>query len=166
MKSWLLDASADLVHSHTEGETSIYTLKLVFVDMFNRQRKHFATVEIPAQDTPTARVSFTAMSSVTMKVGIVKEVTDLKIHVFLSDRVVTVPNRKVPKFNPGESICLAEPLDPAADATACCLVDLPLTYPPPFNPESVCLQTVNADVMSSDGRTLYRLCADPFYLGA
>lgn len=163
MKSWLLDASMELVHSHDEGEISIYTVLLTFVDLFGNARKHFATAELPIGKNFQTRVSFTAMSSVNIRAGLVEGVADLKVRVLFADQTVDVDNTMVVPIKPGQLIQLVEHLDISSGNGSFKEVGLP--YNLPFEPEALCLQSVNADVLDESGKLLYRLSADPLPRG-
>jgi len=163
MKSRFLDASSRLIHSHDEQDTSIYTLELRFVDLFSRERKHVATIELPKSQEPKTMVSFTAMSSVNMRVGVVQRITDLKVFVLTMEGVVETDNRHDHSFDIGDSVYLIEHLDPADESGKIC--HIPLHNPLPFDANSLCLQSVNADVLDDSGEILNRLSADPLYIG-
>lgn len=156
--SWLLDASIELVHSYDEGDTRLYTVILKFKDLFGNDRKHFATADFPKSQVLQTRVSFTAMSSVSAKPGLVEAVSDLKIRVMFSDRTVDADNRHMFPIKPGQLIHLVEHLDAASGDGALCEVAIP--YNLPFSPEALCLQSVNADLLDDAGNLLYRLSAD------
>ena len=159
MKSWLLDASIELVHSHDEDNTSIYTVILKFKDLFGNDRKHFATTEFPKSQSLQTRVSFTAMSSVNVKLGLVDAVSDLKIRVMFSDRTVEVDNRHGFAIKRGELAHLVEHMDVASGEGT--LTEVVVPYNLQFSPEALCLQSVNADLLDDTGTILYRLSADP-----
>lgn len=163
MKSRFLDASSKLIHSHDEQDTSIYTLELRFVDLFSRERKHVATIELPKSQEPKTMVSFTAMSSIDMRVGVVQRVTDLKVFVLTVGGVVETDNRHDHSFKMGDPVYLIEHLDPADESGKIC--HIPLHSPLPFDTNSLCLQSVNADVLDDSGKILHRLSADPLYIG-
>ncbi len=159
MKSWLLDASMELVHSHDEGETSIYTVFLKFKDLFGNERRHFSTTDLPKSKSLQTRVSFTAMSSVNIRAGLVESVSDLKVRVLFSDRAIDADNSHAMPVKAGQLVQLVEHLDVASGENK--FYDAVLPYNLPFEPEALCLQTVNADVLDDSGALLYRLSADP-----
>ena len=158
MKSWLLDASMELVHSHDEGDTSIYTVILKFKDLFGNDRKHFATADFPKSQGLQTKVSFTAMSSVSIRPALVESVADGKARVVFSDRTVDALNPYNFDVKRGQLVYLVEHLDIICDTPA--LQEIVIPYNVPFSPEALCLQTVNADLLDGDGNLLYRLSAD------
>jgi|SRR5688572_5323608 len=163
MNSWLLDASMELVHSHDEDTIRIYTVVLKFKDLFGNERKHFATAELPQQQTIQTRVSFTAMSSVNIRAGLVEHVSDVNIRVLLADSTVDVGNTHAHDFRRGQLVYLVEHLNILAGDNTLHNVVVPYTLP--FSPEALCLQTVNADLLDDAGNLLYRLSADPLPRG-
>ncbi len=158
MTSWLLDASMELTHSHDEGDTSIYTVRLAFKDLFGNSRKHFGTTELPKKPLQT-RVSFTAMSSVNVRAGLVEDVSDLKIRILFSDCSIDADNTHSVPVKRGQLVKLVEHLDVASGDSR--FINAVLPYDLPFDAEALCLQTVNADVLDESGTLLYRLSADP-----
>lgn len=158
MKSWLLDASMELVHSHDEGDTSIYTVILKFKDLFGNDRKHFASADLPKSQVLQTRVSFTAMSSISARLALVETVMDGKVRVMFSDRTVDASNPYSFDVKRGQLVHLIEHLDVVSNEGALCEVVVP--YNIPFSPEALCLQTVNADLLDDAGNLLYRLSAD------
>jgi len=158
MKSWLLDASMELEHSYDENDTRIYTVILKFKDLFGNERKHFATIDFPKTQNLQTRVSFTAMSSVNSRPGLVEAVSDLKIRVMFSDRVIDADNRHMFPVKRGQVVLVVEHLDAASGEGNLCEVVIP--YNIPFSPEALCLQAVNADLLDDTGNLLYRLSAD------
>jgi len=157
--SWLLDATNEVVHSHDEGDTSIYTVVLQFKDLFGNERKHIGTIELSKTKVLQTRVSFTAMSSVSIRSGLVENVSDLKIRVMFSDRTIDAENRHMFDIQPGQIVHLVERLDIASGEGK--LGEVAIPYHIPFDPETLCLQTVNADILDDAGDMLYRLSADP-----
>lgn len=158
MKSWLLDASMELVHSHDENDIRIYTVILKFRDLFGNARQHFDTVALPISQVVQTRVSFTAMSSVGAKPGLVERVTDLEVRILFADRTIDIPNRHMFPTRAGQLVHVIEHLDVVSGDGR--LHDIAIPYNLPFSPEALCLQTVNADVMDDAGNLLYRLSAD------
>jgi hypothetical protein len=159
MKSWLLDASMELTLSHEEGETSIYLVRLKFKDLFGNERSHFATAELPKLKQLQTRVSFTAMSSVNIRAGLVENVSDLKIRVMFSDCSVDADNLHTFPIKAGQLVHLVEHLDVVSGDGK--FYDAVLPYNLPFDPEALCLQAVNADILDEAGTLLYRLSANP-----
>ena len=158
MKSWLLDASMELVHSHDEGDTRIYMVILRFKDLFGNDRKHIGTVDFPKSQGLQTKVSFTAMSSISAKLALVESVMDSKVRVLFSDRTVDALNPHAFQVKRGELVYLIEHLDVIANDGI--LYEVVIPYNIPFSPEALCLQTVNADLLDGDGNLLYRLSAD------
>lgn len=158
MKSWLLDATMELVHSHDEGDASVYTVILKFKDLFGNDRTHFATTEFSKPGNLHTRVSFTAMSSISTKLALVESVMDGKVRVMFSDRTVDASNPYSFQVKRGQLVYLIEHLDVVANDGTLCEVVIP--YEIPFSPEALCLQTVNADLLDDAGNLLYRLSAD------
>jgi len=158
MKSWLLDASMELVHSHDEGDTSIYTVILKFKDLFGNDRRHFSTADLPKSQGLQTRVSFTAMSSISARLALVETVMDGKVRVMFSDRTVDACNPYGFNVARGQLVHLIEHLDVVSNEGM--LQEVVIPYNIPFSPEALCLQTVNADLLDDAGNLLYRLSAD------
>ena len=158
MKSWLLDASMELVHSHDEGDTSIYTVTLRFKDLFGNDRVHLDTASLPKSQILQTRVSFTAMSSISARLALVETVMDGSVRVMFSDRTVDALNPYNFQVKRGQLVHLIEHLDVVSNEGA--LREVVIPYNIPFSPEALCLQTVNADLLDGAGNLLYRLSAD------
>lgn len=160
-KSRFLDAEVDLVHIRDEGDESIYSLRLGFVDPLGRQRKHMETVVLPGSLVTTHRVSFTAMSSVNLRTGIVEKVSDLKINIMLfNGSKIVVDNHHDQDLMMGQAVCIIEHFDVMSTDRNLSLVVLP--HPLPISSDMLCLQSVNADILNEAGEMIYRMSADPF----
>lgn len=161
MMKRFLDAEMDVTPSHDEGDNRIYAVSLSFKDLYGRDRKHFSTVELPRSMTLQTRVSFTAISSVNPRMGLVEAVSDLTIKVMLHDQIVEVPNTHDFILNRGDQVCVVERLQ--ADEHQ--LRDVVLPMQMACTMDTLCLQTVNADILDDAQRLLYRLAADPLIGG-
>jgi hypothetical protein len=152
----------ELMHSHDEGDIAIYTLRLQFIDPLGNKRSHFTTVSLPKSCNPQNRISFTAISSVDVKIGIVEAVSDLKIKVLLFNGTrLAIDNRHDFDFLVGDTVSILEHYDVMDNSQM--LSDFALPYPLDIEPELLRLQSVNADLIDESGELVYRLSADPFY---
>jgi len=163
MKSRFLDAAAELNHVSTNRNEATYSLQLTFVDPFGRNRKHIAMATLPRDTVVQNRVSFTAISSADVRLGVVNKITDLQVDVLLFDgSSMTVGNRHEPEFVVGDKVTVIERLDlknPDGQMTwALLLCPLEITH------ELLVLQTVNADILDDSGNLIYRMSADPLFV--
>ena len=159
----LLDAKMMLTHSHDDSEFSVYTIELQFVDLFGRKRKHADTVGLPRGSKPQNRISFTAMSSVNMRIGVVKEVSDLKTKVLFSDEAqIEVSNYHDHAPVVGDVVCVLEHFYIGPNNG---LTHVLIPHPMDVDADLLSLQSVNADVLDESGELVYRLSADPLFKG-
>lgn len=158
-KSRFLDAEMDLVFSHDEGSDSIYIVNLKFMDPFGRQRSHYVTISLPSSLKLEERVSFTAMSSINLRLGIVICVSDLVIEIMtLNGSKMAIANAHEHDFKMGDRIGVIEHVDESGQIM---LVGIP--YPFSFDQESLYIQSVNADLLDASGKLVVRFCADPLH---
>lgn len=161
MAQRFLDATMEVRPSHDEGENRVYEVILAFKDLHGRDRKHISTIEFPRSLGLQTRVSFTALSSVNPRMGLVAEISDLAIRVMLPGEIVTVPNTHDFGFSRGDQVCVVERLQ--ADEHQ--LRDVVVPAQMSCTLETLCLQSVNADILDGAENLLYRLAADPFIGG-
>ena len=163
MKSRFLDAAAELNHVRDNRDEATYSLELTFVDPFGRNRKHKTVANLPRSIKVQHRVSFTAMSSANVRIGVVEKISDLQIDVLLFDgsRVV-VGNHHEPEFSTGDKVTVVERIDPTNIDRQVSLVVLPC--PLGIAGELLCLQSVNADILDDAGNMIYRMSADPLFI--
>lgn len=163
MKSRFLDAAAELNHIRDNRNEATYSLQLTFVDPFGRNRKHTAMVTLPRDTVVQNRVSFTAISSADVRIGVVEKVTDLRVDVMLFDgSKVSVGNRHEPDFTVGDKVTVVERLDPTNINRQMSLAILP--HPLEMDHEFLALQTVNADILDDSGNLIYRMSANPLFV--
>ena len=163
MKSRFLDAAVELNHVRNNRDEATYSLELTFVDLFGRDRKHKTMATLPRSTNVQHRVSFTAMSSANIRVGVVEDVNDLEVHVLLfeGNRVV-IGNRHEPEFAVGDKVTIVERMDPADLDRQITLAVLPC--PLEMAGELLCLQSVNADILDASGNMIYRMSSDPLFV--
>ena len=162
MKSWLLDADMNLEFSHQEDEMNIYTLKLSFTDLYDNRRWHLTNIELPHTVQPKTRISFTALSSVDARVGIIAKVSDLEIEISVLNNLVTLPNSHTYDFRAGDIVYLVEHLGTSEEQG---FVETIIPFNRILNKEMLCLQSVNAEILGQDDQVLYRLSMSPLDKG-
>lgn len=162
MKSRFLDAAAELNHVRDNRDEATYSLELTFVDPFGRDRKHKTMAALPRSTVVQHRVSFTAMSSANVRIGVVEDMNDLEVHVLLFDGSrVMIGNRHEPEFVVGDKVTIVERMDPTDMDRQVTLAVLPC--PLEMASELLCLQSVNADILDDSGNLIYRMSADPLF---
>ena len=162
MKSRFLDAAAELNHIRDDRNETTYSLQLTFVDPFGRNRKHTAMVTLPRDIVVQNRVSFTAISSADVRIGVIEKITDVQVDVMLFDgSKVSIGNRHEPEFVTGDKVTVIERLDPMNTDRRMSLAVLPC--PLRMAHELLALQTVNADILDDSGSLIYRMSADPLF---
>lgn len=150
----------DVTPSYEEGDTIVYNMELRFTDLFGRERCHTATLDLPKGQAFEERISFTAISSVNMRVGVVERVESMFVRIMLfGGEFVQVASRKDHQFEAGMPVCVIEHMNIADPDQMLEYVALP--HPLEVNPDDLRLQSVNADVLDASGNLLYRLSADP-----
>ena len=155
----LLDASMDVTLSHQEQDSDIYNMTLRFVDIFGRQRNHTATIDIPKGTKFQERVSFTAMSSVNMRPGVVERIEGNSARIMLlGGDFVSLGYHKDHPVQPGETVCVIEHMDVTDPGHQ--LEYVALKHPLSVDQDLLRLQAINADVLDESGQLLYRLSAD------
>tara|TARA_S200002703_G_C3761936_1_gene234546 strand:- start:649 stop:1077 length:429 start_codon:yes stop_codon:yes gene_type:complete len=133
------------------------------VDLFGRERKHADTASFPKGFKPQDRVSFTAMSSVNMRTGVVKEVSDLKTRVLFSDEAeIEVNNYHDHNPKVGDVVHALEHFYVGPNNGMSYVL---IPHPSEISSEMLSLQSVNADVLDESGELVYRLSADPLFKG-
>jgi hypothetical protein len=163
MKSWLMDAESILTFSHSEGENSVYTLRVSFKDLFGRERTHFAPVSIHNARKFEDRISFTALSNIEIRPAVIEGISDLNIEVSTLFGRLTLPNIHNHEFGVGQSVIIVEHTDISGDHE---MMNIAIPYPLTMEPDMLRLQSVNADVIAEDGQLICRLSADPLYQGS
>lgn len=155
----LLDARMDMVLSYEDRTETIYNLELEFVDIFGRQRRHVAPISLPNGQRFQERISFTAMSTVNSRPGIVQRVDDMTVSVMVfGGSIVRIPRHKDHDISRGDVVCVIEHMNvinPEHD-----LEYVALKFPLVVDADSLRLQSINADVLDESGHLLYRLSAD------
>jgi hypothetical protein len=163
MKSCLLSAESSLSISHEEGNDIVYIIRLIFIDLLGRQRSHFATVSIPREIAFSDRISFTALSNIEIYPGVIEDITDSKLLVATLVGKIDLPNIHNHSFSIGQAVIVVEHTDISGDNE---LMNIAIPYPLTMEPDMLRLQSVNADIIASDGSLLFRLSADPLYQGS
>jgi len=163
MKSRFLDAAVELDLIRDNRDEATYSLQLTFVDLFGRNRKHSTMAAFPRDTVVQHRVSFTAISSADVRIGVVEKITDVQVDVLLFDGSrVSVGNRHEPEFTVGDKVTVIERLDPMDTDRQMSLAVLPC--PLEMAHELLSLQTVNADILDESGNLIYRMSADPLFV--
>ena len=166
IKSWLLDACMDLAYSHDESTVAVYQLSFEFTDLLGRERKY---KDLVAFRRPVSRkkrlelqkrISFTAMSSVDVMVGMVESVTPSHIFVrLLNESIVRVDNRLDFECATGDVVTLVERCGTGSSGGRMQLFAIPNELG--LTAEDLRLQAVNADILDGSGQLVYRLSMDP-----
>lgn len=155
----LLDAKMDLVLSYEEHDSAVYTITLEFVDIFGRQRHHSAPLVLPRGQKFDERISFTAMSSVNAKTGIIQRIDSKHLHILVfGGSIVSIPNHQDRGLSEGDVVCMFEHSNIFDDNNA--LEYVALKFPLIIDTDNLRLQTVNADLLDESGNLLYRFSAD------
>ena len=156
----LLDARMDVRLSHIENDSAIYNVELGFTDLFGKQRSHSVTIDLPKNQSFEERISFTAMSSVNMRAGVVVEVTRTSLRIMLvgGDTIGIVLHRGQ-SFQPGDVVSIIEHANLAEEGNP--LEYIALAYPLVVESDSLRLQSVNADILDASGNLLHRFSVDP-----
>lgn len=162
MKSWLLDADMTLDFSHQEGFLDIYTLNLSFVDLYGNKRNHMTTVELPQNLQTKMRISFTALSSVNARIGVVSRISDLEVEISLLNDLVVTYNSHTYDLKVGDTVYLVEHLHPSEETK---LTEVIVPFLATLDKEMLCIQSINADILQEDETILYRLSMSPLDKG-
>lgn len=157
----MLGASTKLVHDYDEGNDSVYSLELQFIDFFGRDRKHIIVVSLPKALSIDIRSSFTAVSSVDIKPGIVTNISSSDITVLLMTGESTNTTNYETDFvlRIGDAVYILEHYDLMSNNDLIYLT-VPSSYA--IMEGGFGLQSVNADIIDSSGILVKRLSADPF----
>lgn len=157
----MMGVGVNLTHNYDQDDNSFYSLGLQFIDFFGRDRKHVIVVSLPKSLEVNTRSSFTAMSNVEIRLGIITNISSSMIAVLLTTGesldVINYETDFVLKI--GDSVYVFEHYDFMSHNDLIYLT-IPSSYAIIEN--HLGLQSVNADIIDSSGILIKRLSADPF----
>ena len=161
MKHFLLDSELEIATLYKDGDRTFYDLRLTFTDLINRRRFHNYTFGLEDSITISPKISFTAISDISIQQGIVTSLSKQSISVIVPGQdTIKVNNLHEEELRPGDAVYVFDHLDTSSNKEQLTKYIIKVRK---INLDDLRLQYINADVLDQNQNIALRMGVDSIY---